>query len=124
MQKRREVERCNAKNGFVDEQKPVKEPSGVKGSPVYQVIEVAVVSGEWSPSGKTDCGVVEWVQFAESGVRCNSVYGVTVIEDGQDGHFDECMFGCTGEGGLVPIKEAQTSFDFRLKVFDVGGEGE
>ena len=38
VQKGREVVRCNAKNGFIDEQKPVMEPSGMKGSPVYQII--------------------------------------------------------------------------------------
>ena len=88
------------------------EPSGVKGSPVYQVVEVAVVSSEWSPCSKADGRMVEWVQFAESGVRCSSVDGVTVIKNGQDGHFDECVFGCMSEGGLIAVKEAQTSFDF------------
>ena len=47
MQKGSEVERCNAKNGFVDEQKPVMEPSGVKESPVYQVYRHIGHSGEW-----------------------------------------------------------------------------
>ena len=47
-------------------------------------------------------------------LRCHSVDGVAMVEYGSDGHFDERMFGCMGEGGLIAIKEAQTSFDFRL----------
>ena len=65
VQKGGEVVRCFSKYGFVDELKPVVEPSGVERSPVYQVVQVTVVSCVWSACGKTDGRMVESVKFAE-----------------------------------------------------------
>ena len=65
MQKGGEVERCFPKNGIINELEPVQKPSGVKRSPVHQVIEVTVVSGEWCTRSKTDGRVMKCVQFFE-----------------------------------------------------------
>ena len=51
-----------------------------------------MVSGERGASSKTDGGVVKNIQLLESGLRRHPVDGVTIIKNGQDGHFDQCMF--------------------------------
>ena len=51
-----------------------------------------MVSGERGTGGKADGGVVKSIQLLEGGLRCHPVDGITIIKNGQDGHFDQCMF--------------------------------
>jgi len=45
--------------------------------------------------------MVESVQFSEGGLWYYPVDGVAIVKYGQDGHFDEYVFGSTGERSLV-----------------------
>ena len=59
--------------GFIDEGEPVHVTAGVKGGPVDQGVESAVVGTVGGVSGKPDGRVIQCVECGECTFTCRSV---------------------------------------------------
>ena len=83
-----------------------------------------MVGSIWGFGDKTDCTVIDCIQFVEQGIGGYFVNDIAKVEDWQDGQFYKGMFGSMSEGCFVAKQEANSRFNFGLEMFDMGLEGE
>ena len=71
---------------------------------------------------ETNGGVVNGVQFTEDSFGGNPVDEVAVVQNGQDSHFYQGVFGLIREGCFVAIQKADSCSHFGQKGINVGFE--